>query len=105
MDYYDEFNANNNSINFVYFTATKINNNSIDLIISTIVGTLTNTVGVLTMIYLFHGEKFVAAMGLDINTARKVITGIGLTNGIPEVIVAIIIVTSVISALRVREME
>lgn len=90
---------------FVYFTATKINNNSIDLIISTIVGTLTNTVGVLTMIYLFHGEKFVAAMGLDINTARKVITGIGLTNGIPEVIVAIIIVTSVISALRVREME
>ena len=47
----------------------------------------------------------ICSMGLDINTARKVITGIGLTNGIPEVIVAIIIVTSVISALRVREME
>ena len=46
FDYYDEFNANNNSINFVYFTATKINNNSIDLIISHS-GTLTNTVGFL----------------------------------------------------------
>lgn len=87
----------------VYFTATKIKTGSLDIVISTIVGTLTNTVGVLSMIYLFHAEKFVGALGLDPNTSRKVIIGIGLTNGIPEAIIAIIIVISVISALKVRE--
>lgn len=87
----------------VYFTAAKIKTGSLDIVISTIVGTLTNTVGVLSMIYLFHAEKFVGDLGLDPNTSRKVIIGIGLTNGIPEAIIAIIIVISVISALKVRE--
>lgn len=89
---------------FAYFTATKLNR-SLDLIISTIMGTLTNTLGVLTLIYLFYGERFVAAMGLDPNNVFKIILGIGITNGIPEIIVAIIIVVSVISVLRPKRIE
>lgn len=74
---------------------------SFDLIIASIVGTLTNTIGVLTMIYIFFGERFVEALGLDPLSARKIILGIGLTNGIPETIIAIIIVTAVVRGLRV----
>ncbi|MGN9165996.1 ECF transporter S component [Tissierellaceae bacterium HCP3S3_D8] len=88
---------------FIYFTTTKVSNNSLDLIISTIVGTLTNTVGVLGMIYLFHGKKFVTTLGMNPDTVGKVIIGIGLTNGIPEAIIAIIIVVSVMGALRLRD--
>ena len=71
-----------------------------DVIIATIVGTLTNTVGVLFMIYLIFGERFVASIGGDPSLARKIILGIGVTNGIPEAIIGIIITSSVVGALH-----
>lgn len=83
-----------------YLTLFKFKNASFDLIISSIVGTLTNTLGVLSIIYIFYGEKFVEALGQDPNIARNIIIGIGVTNGIPETIIAIIIVTSVVGALK-----
>lgn len=83
-----------------YLSLFKFKNASFDLIISSIVGTLTNTLGVLTMIYLFYGEKFVEAIGQDPSLARNIIFGIGVTNGIPEAIIAVIIVTSVVKALK-----
>ena len=83
-----------------YLTLYKYKNASFDLIISSVVGTLTNTLGVLTMIYIFYGERFVQAIGQDPSMARKIIYGIGITNGIPETIIAIIIVTSVVGALK-----
>ncbi|MBU5425520.1 ECF transporter S component [Tissierella pigra] len=86
----------------IYFTATKLKDRALDIIISTTIGTLTNTVGVLTMIYIFYAERFVGAIGGDINTARKVIMGIGVANGLPETIIGIIIVTSVVGALKSR---
>lgn len=88
-----------------YFTIRKFDSKSLDIIIATIVGTLTNTVGVLSMIYLLYAERFVAGLGLDISAARKTIFGIALTNGIPEIIIAIIIVTSVVGALKLKERE
>ena len=87
------------------FTVYKLKIASLDLILSTIVGTLTNTIGVLTMIYIFYGERFVETLGQDVLLARKIIVGIGITNGIPEAIIAIIIVTSVITAIRGRNKE
>ncbi|HLR36316.1 MAG TPA: ECF transporter S component [Tissierellales bacterium] len=73
-----------------------------EVAVSAALGTLTNTVGVLLSIYLLYGQQFVEAMELDSNTANKVILGIGITNGIPEMIVAIIIVTSVVAGLNKR---
>lgn len=80
----------------------KLRNKAIDIIIPTIMGTLTNTVGVLFSIYLLYGQRFVEALGQDVNMVRKVIVGIGITNGIPEVIIAIIVVTNIIGALKNR---
>ena len=88
------------TLGLAYLTLYKYKNASFDLIISSVVGTLTNTLGVLTMIYIFYGERFVQAIGQDPSMARKIIYGIGITNGIPETIIAIIIVTSVVGALK-----
>lgn len=88
------------SVTIAYFTVYKHKNTSYDLIIPTIVGTLTNTFGVLSSVYILYGERFVEAIGGNIATTGKIIFGIGLTNGIPETIIAIIIVTSVVGALR-----
>ena len=65
-------------------------------------GTLTNTVGVLSAIYFLYGQRFVLALGQDVDMAKKVIIGIGITNGIPEVIVAIILATNIVKVLRNR---
>lgn len=84
------------------YSNKKFKNKAIEIIIPTIVGTLTNTVGVLFSIYALYGQRFVLALGQDVDMARKVIIGIGVTNGIPEVIIAIIIVTNIIGALKNR---
>ena len=65
-----------------------------------IVGTLTNTIGVLGMIYMLYGAQFAAALGQDQGKAAALILGIATTNGIPEVIVAVIVVTAVTAALK-----
>lgn len=88
-----------------YFTSTRLKNKSLDIIIATMVGTLTNTVGVLSLIYLLYAERFVAGLGLDISAARSTIFGIAITNGIPETIIAIIIVMSVVGALKLKGKE
>lgn len=88
-----------------YITTIKNKSNSLDIIISTIAGTITNTGLVLTMIYLFYGTMFVEKLGLDPNIASKIIFGIGITNGIPEGIIAVIIVSSVVNALRGRKKD
>lgn len=88
------------TIAMAYITAKKLQGKALDTIIATMVGTLTNTVGVLTMIYLLFAERFVEALGQDVDLARRFIIGIGITNGIPESIIAIIIVTSVVSAIK-----
>ncbi len=88
------------TLSFAYFGVAKVDNDSLDIIIPAIVGTLTNTIGVLFTIYVLYAEKFVAKLGLDVTNTKKVIIGIGITNGIPEVILAIIIVVSVVGILR-----
>lgn len=85
-----------------YLTHTKFKDKALDVIVATIFGSLTNTLGVLFMIYILYAERFVEGMGGNVSTARKVIFGIGITNGIPEAIIAIIIVTSVVVGLKNR---
>lgn len=83
-----------------YITAVKYKNNSLDIIISAMAGTIVNTGLVLSMIYLLYGKMFVTKLGLDPNLSSKIIFGIGVTNGIPEGIIAVIIVSSVVNAIR-----
>lgn len=68
--------------------------------ISAAIGTLTNTIGVLGMIYLLYGARFAEALGQDKSKAAALIFGIASTNGIPEIIVAVLVVSAVIVALK-----
>lgn len=83
-----------------FFSYKKLKEQAVEIVLSAALGTLTNTVGVLGMIYLFYGTWFVEKIGGDTATVGKVILGIGVANGIPEVIVAMLIVTSVVMALK-----
>lgn len=91
------------SLVILYFIHHRFKGKALDIIIATIVGTLTNTLGVLSMIYFLYAERFVEAIGGNVKTARKIITGIGITNGIPEAIIAIIIVTAVVSNINTKK--
>ncbi|WP_041643946.1 ECF transporter S component [Mahella australiensis] len=63
-------------------------------------GTITNTVGVLGMIYIIYAARVAKAMGISEAAAGGAIAAIGLTNGIPEIIIAVIITIAVVSAVR-----
>ncbi|MHC1749202.1 MAG: ECF transporter S component [Cellulosilyticaceae bacterium] len=60
-----------------------------------IVGSLTNTFLVLLGIYVFFGEHYAAAKNIPFETLFTFIMGIIGINGIPEAIVAAVIVTAI----------
>ena len=62
-------------------------------------GSLINTVGVLGSIYLIYGERYVHAIG-KIGSPGKIIGAIAVTNGVPEAILAGLIVSSVVAIIK-----
>ncbi|WP_425475004.1 ECF transporter S component [Anaeromonas frigoriresistens] len=83
-----------------YYSFKKFKGDSVEIVVSAAVGTLTNTIGVLLMIYLLYGERFVSLIGGDTRFIGKAILAIGVANGIPEVIVAMIIVSGVVMGIK-----
>lgn len=75
-------------------------NITLGISIAAATGTITNTVGVLTMIYLLYAARFAEVRGISVNIAAKTIYGIALTNGVPEVIIAVIITVPIVTAVR-----
>lgn len=63
-------------------------------------GSLTNTVLVMSGIYIFFGQQYAAAKEVTFEALFGVIMGIIGVNGIPEAIVAAIIVTLVCKVLK-----
>ena len=64
------------------------------------IGTITNTVGVLGMAYLLYGAQFAQKLGADPALAGKMILGIGISHGIPEIIIAMMVVSGVCKGLK-----
>lgn len=77
-----------------------IKNHNIRIGLATVVGSLTNTFGVLTMIYILYAVKFAAAKGIDPSVAANTIYLLGLINGVPEAIIAVIITVPVVLAIK-----
>ena len=67
--------------------------------IAGIVGSLANTAGVLGMIYILYADKYLALMEQQGADAAKLLFGIVLSSGIPEALVAGLIVSAVSVAL------
>ncbi|KUK82646.1 MULTISPECIES: ECF transporter S component [Petrotoga] len=74
--------------------------NSVSVGVGAALGTLTNTVGVLSMMYLLFADRIATAMGVAREAVGGVMLGIGLTNGIPEIIIAVLITVGVIRAVK-----
>lgn len=70
-------------------------NKNIAYIGAGVVGSLTNTILVMTGIYLFFGDAYAAAKGVDVQALFGVIMGIIGINGVPEAIVAGILVLAI----------
>ncbi|MGL4738160.1 MAG: ECF transporter S component [Cellulosilyticaceae bacterium] len=65
-----------------------------------IVGSLTNTILVMGFIYIFFGNQYATAKGVSFEALFGVIMGIIGINGIPEAIVAALLVTAVCKVLK-----
>ena len=64
-----------------------------------VIGTLTNTIGVLSAIYLRHIAQFAEALSIAPETVGAFIVGIGMSHGLPEIIVALLIVIPVVQGV------
>lgn len=64
-----------------------------------IVGTLTNTIGVLGLSYVFYLERISKALNISTSGVSKFIIGIGLTNGVPEAAISALITIPVVMAI------
>ncbi|HOB16395.1 MAG TPA: ECF transporter S component [Defluviitoga sp.] len=73
---------------------------TISIGVSAALGTLTNTVGVLGMMYLLYAGRIAEAMGIEKTAVGAVVLAIGLTNGIPEIIIAVLITIAVVKAVK-----
>lgn len=64
------------------------------------VGTLTNTIGILGLTYIFYLDRFAQALHVSTKLATASIIGIGISNGIPEIIASILISIPVVMAVQ-----
>ena len=64
-----------------------------------LIGSLANTVGVLGMIYILYADKYLALMEQQGASAGKLLFGVAFSSGIPEALVAALIVSAVSVAL------
>jgi len=69
-------------------------------VFSAALGTATNTIGVLGMIYLTAARQYTQITGITMENLGKVLIGVASTNGLAEITVAIILVTAVMRGLN-----
>ncbi|AKA72289.1 ECF transporter S component [Clostridium scatologenes] len=85
---------------YYVYKIVKLKSKSLGIAVGAAVGTLTNTIGVLGMIYLIYLGPYAKALNLSLSTAKKGIIAVAVTNGIPEIILSMIIVVSVVTAVN-----
>ncbi|SFC27220.1 ECF transporter S component [Clostridium uliginosum] len=89
---------------YVYvFFKNKFKKQSISIAISAIIGTLTNTIGVMGLTYIIYLEKYANVLGISKSAATIGIGGVVVTNGSIEAIVsAVISIPIVITLLKIN---
>lgn len=81
------------------FVKEKFNKEKLALTLAAIAGTATNTVGVLGLTYILAMDKFAALKEISTTAVAGALGTIAMSNGIPECIVAVLIVVPVCIAL------
>ena len=81
------------------FIKTKFDKEKIALGTAAILGTLTNTIGVLGLTYILAIDKFAALKDISRSAVGAALTTIGVSNGIPECLVSVLVVVPVVTGL------
>ncbi|WP_066873870.1 ECF transporter S component [Clostridium mediterraneense] len=86
------------------FVATKLKykqkEQALSIGIASILGTLTNTVGVLGLTYIIYLDRYAEALNISTSLAGTGLLAVGISNGIPESIVSALISIPVIIAVK-----
>lgn len=85
---------------YVYSALSKKNTNILGVAVGTVVGSLTNTIGVLGMIYILYIQRFAEVKNMSINAGIKALYLIASTNGVAEAIVATVLVVPIVLTIK-----
>lgn len=81
------------------FIKKKFNKEKLGLSLAAVAGTLTNTLGVLGLTFFIAQDTFASLKNISTGEVAAALTAIGLSNGIPECIVSVLIVVPVVTGL------
>lgn len=81
------------------FLSAKLNK-SLSIAVSTVVGSFTNTVGVLGMIYIFYAKEYATAKNIIISNLANTLLGVAGFNGTIEAVIAVIVVVPIVFAVK-----
>ncbi|MDO4594159.1 MAG: ECF transporter S component [Tissierellia bacterium] len=84
---------------FMVLTLLKTKDMNLSIVISAASGSLVNTFGFLSMAYLLYAKEYAEALSIDRSNVLSAIVSVGLINGAPELILAILISYSVIKTM------
>lgn len=73
---------------------------NLGVMLAGLVGSLTNTVGVMGMIYIIYLKPYAKALNVSVNTAKSGILTVCVVNGIPEAILSVLITAAVVIAVN-----
>lgn len=81
-----------------------VKNKAFKIAFGAVIGSITNTIGVLGMIYILYLHQYISKMKLSESAGRKAIFGAAIFNGTPEAIAAVVITVPVVLAvLKIRK--
>lgn len=78
----------------------KLKNKSLSIGIAAVAGTLTNTIGVLSLTYVFFLERYAVALDMSESLVGGALLTVFATNGIPEAILSALVVIPIITILE-----
>lgn len=88
----------------LFYYLRRYNEKNLAIMMSSFIATILHTIMVMGGIYIFFAERFLQAFNPDapLSTARKVIFSFIFTSGLPEAIIAVIISSAVVNAVKER---
>ncbi|MDP4089670.1 MAG: ECF transporter S component [Bacillota bacterium] len=84
---------------YVYKAVSRFNGR-LGIILGAAAGSLTNTIGVLSMIYLLYLKEYAAAKEMNIGAAVKAMLAAGMTNGVLEAVLAAFVTLPVVYSIN-----
>ena len=72
----------------------------VSVVVSAVAGSLTNTIGVLGLVYIFYLSRYADVLGISKEAATAGILGIVMTNGVLEAVIASLITVAVVTAVK-----